>query len=150
MSEEARNIFGSDTGFKILFEYATIGIVVIDKIGTIKLANPFAEKLFGYKKGELKGQELEVLVPDEFRKMHTNHREGYFQNPKKQAMSLSNELYAKRKDGTLFSIEISLGHCELQEEKYAVTYITDISLRKKNEEALKKSEEKYHFIFDNA
>ncbi len=142
--------FGSDKSFKILFEYATIGIVVVGKRGIIKLANPFAEKLFGYAEGELKGQKLDTLIPDNLRKMHAGHHAGYFKKPKERSMGLGMDLFAKRKDGTLLPIEISLGHYEMEGETYAITYITDISLRKANEEALKKSEEKYRFVFDNS
>ena len=143
MPEQVPTIFDHTESFKILFEYATIGIVVVDKKGIIKLANPFAEKLFGYDREELKGQKLDALIPNEVKEIHAGHHQAYFKYPKERIMGFGMDLFAKRKDGSLFPVEISIGHFETAGETFAVTYIADISLRKANEEAIKKSEEKY-------
>lgn len=150
MPENTEYILDSNTGFKTLFDYATIGIVVVGRRGIIKLVNPFAEQLFGYELGELKGQKLEVLIPDDKKEIHTKNHESFFKNPKGRTMGLGMELSGKKKDGSLFPVEISLGHYQMHGEIFAVTYLTDISLRKKSEEDLRKSENKYHFIFDNS
>jgi PAS domain S-box-containing protein len=150
MSEKAAHILDTNTGFKILFDFATIGIIVVGKRGIIKLANPFAEKLFGYNEGELKGQMLDVLIPNDLRKVHLDHHAGYFTAPKERSMGKGIDLFAKRKDGAVFPVEISLGHYEIEGETFAVTYITDITVRKKGEEELKQSEKKFRFLFDNS
>jgi PAS domain S-box-containing protein len=73
----------SEAGFRALFQYATVGILVISEGGgRIELSNPAVEKLFGYEKAELIGQMVELLIPEAFRKNHIHHREGYFRNPK--------------------------------------------------------------------
>ncbi len=150
MPKQITNIYESDKIFRALFEYATVGIIVVCNKGIIMLANPFAEKLFGYKKNELKGQKLEVLIPDDLKQVHAEHHQGYFKNPKERTMGFGMDLFAKRKDGTLFPVEIGLGHYEIDGEMCAVTYITDIGLRKASEEDLKRSEQKYRFVFDNS
>lgn len=131
----------SDTAFKALFQYATIGILVINKTGQISLVNPSAEQLFGYAPSELINQALEVLLPAALRQRHTNHRESYFQNPKARTMGTGLDLFAQKKSGEIFPVEISLGHYELEGERMAVAFITDITERKHSEEQLKRMNE---------
>jgi len=128
--------FESEAGFKALFEFATIGILVINSGGKIELSNPCVEKLFGYEKGELSGQLVELLVPEAFHKNHVHHRQGYFQKPKARPMGYGLNLFARRKDGTEFPVEISLGHYELDNERLAVAFVTDITERKRTSEEL--------------
>jgi PAS domain S-box-containing protein len=131
----------SEAGFRALFEYATIGIVVINHKGEIELINPSAKKLFGYQASELIGQTIEVLIPESFRRRHIHHREEYNSSPKARPMGLGIDLYALKKDGTIFPVEISLGHYQLGDEHKAMAFITDISKRKSAETELKKINE---------
>jgi len=117
----------SEAGFRVLFECATISILVIGKSGSIELSNPCAERLFGYMPAELIGKPIEVLIPENLRSKHIQHREGYFSYPKARPMGLGMELYACKKNGEVFPVEISLGHYELEGEKLAVAFVTDIS-----------------------
>jgi PAS domain S-box-containing protein len=126
----------SEAGFKALFKYATIGILVINGEGIIELSNPCAEKLFGYTKQELAGQPVEILIPANFRKNHVHHREGYFHEPKARPMGYGLNLFARRKVGTEFPVEISLGHYQLDNKQLAVAFITDITERKRTSEEL--------------
>ncbi|WP_317897693.1 PAS domain-containing sensor histidine kinase [Aurantibacillus circumpalustris] len=132
----------SDTAFRVLFQYATIGILVIDKSGKIALVNPSAEKLFGYAPSELLNQPLETLLPENLKHKHASHREGYFNNPKARAMGSGLDLFAQKKNGKVFPVEISLGHYELSGERLAVAFITDITARKQAEQELKQLNEK--------
>jgi len=141
MKEYETLSIGSEAGFKALFEYATIGILVIGRSGNIELANPSIQKLFGYQNAELIGQPIEILIPEAFRKRHVDHREGYFEKPKARPMGLGMELFALKKDQTVFPVEISLGYYELEGEMVAVAFVTDITERKKNEDDLRKLNE---------
>lgn len=141
MKEQKLISLESEAGFRALFQYATVGIVVASASGRIELANPHAEELFGYTSAELIGQPLEILIPKELRTRHVGHREKYFAKPKARPMGYGMDLYAKKKGGEIFPVEISLGHYELDGEMMAVAFITDISSRKKAEEDLKKANE---------
>jgi len=141
-------VLESEAGFKALFQYATIAIVVVGEDGHIEVINPCAEKLFGYSNAELIGQPLEILVPESLRQKHVHYRKEYFEKPKARSMGLDLELFARRKDGVKFPVEIGLGHYKLNGKQLAVAFITDITERKRAEEDLKHSEERYRLIFD--
>jgi PAS domain S-box-containing protein len=141
MKEERTIALESEAGFRALFEYATVGIVVASAGGKIELANPHAEELFGYSNAELVGQPLEVLIPTNLRKRHEGHREKYFDRPKARPMGYGMDLYARKKSGEVFPVEISLGHYQLEGEMLAVAFVTDISARKKAEAELKQVNE---------
>ncbi|MCQ6958760.1 PAS domain-containing sensor histidine kinase [Mucilaginibacter aquariorum] len=121
----------NEAGFKALFQYATVGILVVSSGGRIELSNPCVEKLFGYEKAELSGQMIELLVPEAFRDSHVHHRDGYFERPKARPMGYGLNLFARKKDGTQFPVEISLGHYQLDNEPLAVAFVTDITERQR-------------------
>ncbi len=148
MSDHQTISFESEAGFQALFQYATVGILVIDRDGYIQLANPCIERIFGYSNSELIGLTVEILIPDAMQKKHVHLREGYFTNPKARPMGYGLNLFARRKDGLQFPVEISLGHYELYGEQLAVAFITDITERIKAEEQARQSEKEYRFIFE--
>lgn len=131
----------SEAGFKALFEYATIAILVVGKDGRVELINPSAEKLFGYTNAELIGQPLEILIPQDLRNKHVSHRQGYFENPKARPMGVGVDLYARRKDGSVFPVEIGLGHYSIDGKNLAVAFVTDRTYRKAMEQELKLANE---------
>ncbi len=132
---------GSGIGFEAIFKYATVGIVVVDDRGTIALANPNAEKLFGYKAHELSGLKLENLLPDNLRETHKAHRNGYFANPHSREMGLGMDLKAQKKNGKVFPVEISLSYFEIEGRNMAVAFVSDITERKNIEGKLKQLNE---------
>ena len=136
MTEHNALSLESEAGFKALFEYATVGILVISAEGRIELANPCIERLFGYKKAELIGQLIEILIPETFRHKHVHHRDGYFNRPKARPMGYGLNLFARRKDGVEFPVEISLGYYQLDNQQMAVAFVTDITESKRSQEEL--------------
>lgn len=131
----------SEAGFKALFEYATIAILVISRDGLIELINPAAEKLFGYNNAELIGHPLEMLIPGDLRQRHVQHRTTYFDKPKARPMGRGIDLFAQKKEGHIFPVEISLGYYQLEGEMLAVAFVTDITERKQMEQQLKEANE---------
>ena len=134
--------FESEAGFRALFKYATIGIVVVDDLGQIVISNPHTEKLFGYSNVELMGQSIETLIPEKFQNQHVNHRARYLKNPKPQPMSKGLELSAVRKDGSKFSVEVSLGSYSEDSKRLVVCFVTDISERKDYAQKLERAVDK--------
>jgi PAS domain S-box-containing protein len=125
-----------------LFNHASIGIVVTNANGVIILVNQFALQQFGYNHpDELKGSPVEVLIPMRMHHKHVGHRSGYIQNPKSRPMGIGLDLFAVKKDGSEFPVEISLGNYEIGGDKFVMAFINDITLRKKSDEAIKKLNE---------
>ncbi|HEY5749830.1 MAG TPA: PAS domain-containing sensor histidine kinase [Chryseolinea sp.] len=140
----------SEAGFRVLFECATIGILVINQAGSIELSNPCAEKLFGFEPAELIGKPIETLIPESARTNHHHHRANYFSKPKARPMGLGMELYARKSNGEVFPVEISLGHYELEGEPLAVAFVTDVTTQVKAKKIVAEREAWFRNMADNA
>ncbi len=140
----------SEAGFRVLFECATIGIFVINERGQIELSNPCSAKLFGYEPAELVGKPIEILLPEAFRKKHVHHREKYFEKPKARPMGLGMELHALKKNGEVFPVEISLGHYELDNDRLAVAFVTDVTEQVKAKKIGAEKEAWFRSMADNS
>jgi PAS domain S-box-containing protein len=125
-----------DIRFEALFNYASLGIIVVNKQGIIEMSNLFANKLFGYTDTTLTGEILEKLIPTRYHHKHVSHRENYTHDPKARGMGIGMTLSAIKKDGSEFPVEVSLGHFKTNDEQYVIAYIADISKRKENEEQI--------------
>jgi len=120
-----------------LFENATEGIVLTDRIGKIVLVNPAAQKMFGYKEEELIQHPIEVLIPQRYQSHHEGLREDFYQHPENRAMGHGRDLYGKRKDGTDMPVEVSLSHYQREGELFVMAFIIDITERKRIEDNMK-------------
>ena len=134
--QENDNSINKDIRFEALFNSASLGIIVVDKKGTIVLANHFAEKLFAYQENSMVGEILERLIPQRYHHKHVSHRDGYTHDPKARGMGIGMTLSAMKKDGTEFPVEVSLGHFKTDNDQFVIAYIADITKRKENEEQI--------------
>lgn len=119
--------------FRGLLEAAPDAIVGVDSSGRIQLVNAQTEKLFGYQRDELLGQPVEILVPDEHRREHPNHRAEYFAEPRTRPMGAGLDLVARRKDASEFPAEISLSSIETDLGILVTAAIRDVTERKQAE-----------------
>jgi len=122
--------------FKAIFNEAAIGILLTDSTSTILLSNPFADNLLGYDATELLGQNVSVLIPNHLKERHSGHLANYSKDPLDRPMGVGLDLKAKRKDGSLFPVEISLSHFHDQEKMYFIAFISDVTLKRKVETEL--------------
>ncbi|MDX2002341.1 MAG: PAS domain-containing sensor histidine kinase [Chitinophagales bacterium] len=120
-----------------MFTHATEGIVLTDKSRKILLVNPCAERMFGYTADELRGKNIELLLPDNLRKKHVEYVEHFHAHPMNRSMGAGRDLYARRKDGSVFPVEISLSHYTSGREAYVIAFVIDITIRKQSEQLLK-------------
>jgi PAS domain S-box-containing protein len=123
----------SEKRFRGLLEAAPDAMVVVDQQGMIIMVNAQTEKVFGYTRGDLFGQHVEVLVPTRFRDVHPFHRKQYGKYPRVRPMGADLELYALRKDGSEFPVEISLSPMETEDDNLIIAAIRDITERKRAE-----------------
>jgi formate hydrogenlyase transcriptional activator len=134
--------------FERLLEAAPDAMVIVDKAGRIVLANSRTEEIFGYMRAELLGRPVEILIPEQYRQRHESHRGEYAAAPRKRPMGTGLELSGLRRDGSVFPVEISLSPLEEGDESLFIAAIRDVSDRKKADEALRLSEQRFRLLVD--
>ena len=135
--------------FEELLESSPDAIIVTDLEGRITGANAQLEKLFGFYRSELLGQLVETLIPERFRSAHPAHRKTFHTEPRMRPMGVGVELYARRKDGSEFPVDIMLSPVETTEGRAVLSVIHDITEKKRAEEALRKSEEQLRSLVES-
>lgn len=123
-----------DDEFRLLFEAAPNGMIVVDQAGAIVFVNAQTEKLFGYSRGELVGQAVELLIPERFRTTHAALRDQFEKNPQPRPMGAGRDLCGRRKDGSEFPVEIGINPFHSADRALVIASVVDISERKRSEE----------------
>jgi PAS domain S-box-containing protein len=108
-------------------------VVVADDGGVVRLVNRQAEVLFGYERGDLIGEHIERLVPDDHRDHHPALQRSYLANPVTRPMGAGRELSARRRDGTTFPAEISLSAIGTDQGRFVSAAVRDVTARKQAE-----------------
>lgn len=124
--------------FNDALNQAPDAIIITNEKGEIDFFNQMAVKYFNYNASEIIGKRVETLIPDKFRKGHIKHRSNYSKDPRRRGMGqLTSSLYAQRKDGSTFPVDITLGPLDWQGGKGVIAILRDITERKKIEKDLK-------------
>ncbi len=120
--------------FQTLFDHASIGIILVNSEATIISINQFGVVQFGYdSKEEILGKKIEVLIPARFHHKHVKQRDHYLHEPKSRPMGIGLDLFATRKGGAEFPVEVSLGNYQIEDATYVVAFVNDITTRKEAE-----------------
>ncbi|MEZ6233587.1 MAG: ATP-binding protein [Phycisphaerales bacterium] len=117
--------------FRLVVEASPSGICVVGAGGEILLVNKEMEALLGYRRDELIGQNVDMLVPLAARGDHHNRRDGFMANPASRPMGAGRDLYARRKDGSQVAVEIGLRPLVMNEKPVALASVVDITARRR-------------------
>lgn len=131
-----RSIESDQRQVNALFEHATEGIILTNDKGRIVLSNPAASRLFDYERNELLGKPIEILIPRRFHHKHKDYREGFYQHPGNRTMGHGRDLFARKKDGREFPVEVSLSYYQQKDTVFVIAFIVDITQRKQAEQEL--------------
>lgn len=125
-----------------IVQSAINGIVTITSNGLIKEFNPAAELMFGYKKCEVEGKNVNILMPEFYRIKHDGYIENYLKTGVKKVIGLGREVIGQRKDGSQFPMYLAVGHAILVDGRHLfVGFISDITEQKQNEKKLAEAKE---------
>lgn len=128
--------------FEALFQHASMGILVANAKAEILLLNNFLLSQFGYEdQNELVGKKIEALIPSRYHSKHVDHRDQYIENPKPRPMGLGKDLFAVKKDGSEFPVEVSLSNYVIGKDSFTIAFISDITKRKEFENAIHQQKE---------
>ncbi len=139
----------SQETFRLMVESAPTAMILADKQGKIIFANLQAETLFGYRKAEMTGQPIEILIPPRFEEKHPAYRDSFFSDPAAKSMGAGRDLFALRKDKSVFPVEIGLNPIHTPKGLMVVASIIDITQRKKSEKDLRDSEERFRLTVES-
>jgi len=127
----------SEERFRQVVESAPNAMVMVNTRGLIEMVNTQTERVFGYDRSELLGQSVEILLPERFAGHHPVLRGSFYAAPRPRPMGEGRDLFARRKDGSEFPVEIGLNPLETEEGTMVLSAIVDISDRKREEERIR-------------
>jgi diguanylate cyclase (GGDEF)-like protein/PAS domain S-box-containing protein len=123
-----------------VFDVVPDAMVGVDRGGVIRFVNQQAETMFGFGRGALVGQLIEVLLPESFRAAHQGQREGYVADPKTRKMGGVPELTGRKRDGTEFPVDIGLAHSGADDDLLVITAVRDVTARHESEKRRRQKE----------
>ncbi len=126
---------------KLIVEAAPNGMLIFDETGTIKLANSAVERIFGYARGALTGQSIELLVPDAHHPGHVAKRASFATDKQPRPMALGRNLSGRRADGSEIPIEVELSPVETRRGRIVIAAVTDVTARRAAERALQEAKD---------
>ena len=135
-----------DSLYRAVVDTAVDAIVVIDRDGAIRSANQATERLFGYTTDELVGNNVNMLMPQPYAVEHDGYLGNYLRTGTKKIIGIGREVAGKRKDGSVFPMELSVGEARDEGAPIFVGIIRDITERKAAELALRESELRWRSI----
>ena len=145
-----KQVLKSEELFSALIKSTKEAVIAIGDNGLVFLFNPAAEAMFGQRAGDIVGQTLDDLIPGEYRKNHRKYIKNFFSNGiSDRNFNRILELPALRSDGEEFPVSISLSGGQIEDQKYVMAVVRDISERKRVGAAIQASEERYRSLQEN-
>lgn len=140
----------SDAHLRAIIETSIEGIITIDGAGIVQSFNPAAEKLFYYQAFEVIGSNVSMLMPSPYHQEHDTYLDNYHKSGNAKIIGVGRELKARRKDGSIISIWLSIAEFFEDEKKYFTGFIQDITDLNVALERSRLYQEEFEIIFENA
>lgn len=145
-----RELHNREVRYRSILEAANDSIITIDHRGTIEMINPATKKMFGYTLAEIQGQNVSVLMPSPYKERHDDYVNRYLKSGKKHVVGTLREALGRKKDGTIFPIEISLSEGFVGESHFFTGILRDITHKKEFEQALQESRRRLELALESA
>ncbi len=137
----SRSLEDREQRLRALVSTAVDGVMIIDANGTVQEYNPACEKLFGYRSDEVIGQNVKMLMPPPYRQEHDEYLHRYRTTGNKRIIGIGREVEGRRKDGTTFPMELSVGEARPGGQQVFVGIIHDITAHKSAQQSLRIAKE---------
>lgn len=137
----SRSLEDREERLRALVATAVDGVMIIDAAGTVQEYNPACERLFGYGADEVVGNNVKMLMPPPYRDEHDQYLRRYRATGVKRIIGIGREVEGRRKDGTRFPMELSVGEARAGGQQVFVGIVRDITARKSAEQSLRLAKE---------
>jgi PAS domain S-box-containing protein len=135
-------------GLRGLVDALPDGLVIVDDQGRMIFVNHRLEELSGYSAAELRGQSIEVLVPERMRELHVHHRTRFTASPSLRPMGAGLAIRLRRRDGVELHADISLSPMVTGDRRVVIATVRDVTDRREAEERLRRSEERFRLLVE--
>ncbi len=139
--DRTRELAASESRNRAVVDTAVNPIITMNEHGIVRTYNPAAERDFGYLAEEVIGRNVNMLMPEPYHSAHDGYLSRYLTSGDPHIIGIGREVVARRKDGSLFPIELAVGESRVEGEILFVGMIVDITLRKQAEQSLRESKE---------
>mgnify|MGYP002384143129 CR=1 FL=1 len=136
VTERTRALEEKQRRVEAIVQTAVEGVITIDERGLIDSFNPAAEKMFGYTAAEVIGQNVSILMPSPDRERHDTYLANYLRTGQAKIIGIGREVVARRKDGSLFPMDLSVGEVPLDDRRLFTALVRDITERRELEQAV--------------
>jgi sigma-B regulation protein RsbU (phosphoserine phosphatase) len=125
-----------ESNFRAILDTITDGVLVIDEMGVVQLLNPAAERLFGYRRDQIIGQNVKMLMPSPDRERHDQYLANYRRTHVRKIIGIGREVLGQRRDGTVFPMYLSIGELQQGDRRMFVGITRDLTANKQTEDRL--------------
>ncbi len=149
-SDPARPGITEAPWLRAVVETAVDGVILIDSGGNVLIFNPACERLFGYKASEVIGNNVKMLMPGHYREEHDRYIENFKETGERKIIGIGREVVGRRKDGSTFPMDLSVGEAKQPDGSIFVGIIHDLTERHRTDRALRQSAARLRAVVDTA